>query len=319
MELHFSAMTIHVKCGFSFYDNLEVYYGYMKEKILTKYFIRKIRMLFITSLLLAVSASLSYAAFFSDSFETGDFTHRGNGVYWSDQTASNMTISSDRAHTGTYSAKFHYTATPIGGDSWSELRFNLGAKKTEIYLSYYIWFPSNFVVRNDPPTNNKFIMIWGDNYNDQAGFGMQFSYSSSGPMFQMTQPIVYDSLTDRMVPKCSGAWGDFGPNFTLGSSYFGKWTKIVIHSKIDSGVGDGALEIWVDDVRKISLTNFSIPGSPCFPGYYRNGYLMGWANSGYSEDTDIYIDDVVFSDTYIGLTDTPFHTPLPPTVKKIPQ
>ena len=37
-----------------------------------------------------------------------------------------------------------------------------------------------------------------------------------------------------------------------------------------------------------------------------------WANSGFNEDTDIYIDDVVFSTSYIGPGVPPESTPSKP-------
>ena len=66
--------------------------------------------------------------------------------------------------------------------------------------------------------------------------------------------------------------------------------------------------MWVDDSLRLSATNLSYEGASSFTGYFGEGYLFGAANSGYAEQTDFYIDDVVFSDTDPG-DETPTPTP----------
>ena len=71
--------------------------------------------------------------------------------------------------------------------------------------------------------------------------------------------------------------------------------------KLDSGSGDGILQLWIDGVSIINETDIVWIGAPCGVNEYLfNGYFMGWSNSGFNEDTDVYIDDVVFSTTRIG-------------------
>lgn len=267
--------------------------------------IKQSRIFFFASFLLSVSVSLSYAIFFSDSFESGDFTHTENGVTWGARNAGpgdTMTISSDRAHTGTYSAKFHFAGGAIGADAWSELQFNLGSRKREIYIQFYIWFPADYVVRMDMPNNDKLFYLWGEIYDDSVISGMEFERASTYPTFSMKTKITgYPAYL-----SCSGSAGVHGKPFTFDKSYLGRWVKFTFHDKLDSGAGDGEFQMWVDDVLKINNTNLSWVGAPCSPGYWLHGYLMGWANSGYDKPTDIYIDDVVFSDTYVGLLKVPY-------------
>jgi hypothetical protein len=59
--------------------------------------------------------------------------------------------------------------------------------------------------------------------------------------------------------------------------------------------------LWVDGQKVAGKNNINFRNdSDNNPGYFDTGYLLGWANSGFDENTVIYIDDVVFSDEYIG-------------------
>ena len=61
------------------------------------------------------------------------------------------------------------------------------------------------------------------------------------------------------------------------------------------------LQWWVNDKLVVDAHNLSWEGAPCGAStFLRNGYLMGWANSGFTDNTDVFIDDVVFSTTRIG-------------------
>ncbi len=268
-----------------------------------KCYIKLLSVLFVVSFLFAASASLSFAVLFSDSFESGDFSHTENGARWNginNHPNDYVVISTDRAHTGTRSAKFHYAAQSVGGDSWAELRFDIGSNRQEIYIRWYVFFPTNFTVRNDPPFNNKFILIWGNDYNnDKVMAGLEFDRQTDTSIsFATKSAKVYQGT--GWVRDCSGGIGDIGASWTMDSSYLGRWVEFQIHDKIDSGAGDGAFRMWIDGVLVKNAINLHWNGAPCSPGYIRNGYLMGWANSGYSNNTDIYIDDVVFSDSFIS-------------------
>lgn len=75
----------------------------------------------------------------------------------------------------------------------------------------------------------------------------------------------------------------------------GRWIKVLLHFKPDSGAGDGVFELAIDGKPVVSTKSFAQGGAPCSPGYFKQGYLLGWANSGFAKDTNVYIDDVTFS------------------------
>ena len=258
------------------------------------------------ALALSISASATSAgAFFSDGFESGDLSHTTNGAKWKSsnhQPGDSVTVSDEISYTGKYSLKFHYKGRPLGKDGWAEQRFYLGKKYTGLYVRFYIHFPLNFEIRNDPPANNKIIYVWGSSYGNPSDYKQSQEVESSG--FLPKSRKVYVSGNDWNL-DCSGGTGTISNIQGIGFWPFsnlslGKWLCFEYHFKLDSGVSDGAMEFWVDGEKKYGKTNLSWIGAPCSPGYFLNGYLMGWANSGYSNDTDIYIDNVVFSTTYIG-------------------
>ncbi|MBU1389736.1 MAG: hypothetical protein KKE62_16130 [Proteobacteria bacterium] len=240
---------------------------------------------------------------FSDSLESGDFTHVDplSGAAWGDSAYT--TVSTDNPRTGAYSIKFRFVGNEdLNADAWSEKRFKISdAPQTEIYIRYYIWFPESYTIRATPSTENtKFIYIWGDSYADdmnkigmelqgdmRAGFTAKQNYEGG------VQLGCYNAYTAEFNPG--------GVKWTLTQEDKGKWLCFEVRYKIDSGAGDGALQFWVDGELKISGENLSWLGAPCGVNkFLRNGYLMGWSNSGFDQDTAVYIDDVVFSTNYIG-------------------
>jgi hypothetical protein len=255
--------------------------------------------------LLLVFGNAAHAGiFFSDDLESGDFSHRENGAQWSGSNSGSgdsVSISSERAHSGSKSIRFHFAAGSSGDDAYAEQRFHLGRNMKDVYIRYYIYFPTNYEHRYVKPSNNKMIRLWGDGYDDRVKVGASaFSGSIS--------KIKAEARTGGPWPyelMCSGGmdplpnWMNMG-QWILTSSMLGKWHCFEWHFKVDTGSGNGAIEFWVNGEKQFGLNQLSWDGAPCSPGYFKNGYLMGWANSGFDNDTDIYIDDVAFSDSYIG-------------------
>ena len=236
--------------------------------------------------------------FFSDGFESGDFSYTDptSGADWGDTTS--VTVSTDSVRTGSYSAKFTYWGdVDLGEDAWSELRFFLGSELTEVYVSFYILFPSDFVIRDTPSTDNtKLTYIWGDSYADDK--------NKIGIEFEEELKFLLKARKLDGFPSCSDS-SSTGYISTAGlydfTSKRGDWMNIEYRYKLDSGSGDGAVQMWVDGVLALDDDPLAWDGAPCgLNEFLQHGYLMGWSNSGFDEDTYVYIDDVVFSTTRIG-------------------
>ncbi len=252
--------------------------------------------------------SLAHGAggtFFSDSFESGDINHVDpvSGARWDapDHNSECYVIpSTEIAHTGSHSLKFFFKGNPdLNADAFAEQYFNLGQPQTDVYLRYYVFFPSNFTVRypGSLSSNNKIFRLWGNTYADPMQVGMSIRHEGPRNMFFESQTGDYPYL-----PNCGGnVDGVRGQtDFILTPDYLGKWTSFEFHVKRDSGSGDGFFQMWVDGVLKKDQHDITFIGAPCSPGYWLHGYLFGAANSGYDQDTSVYIDDVVFSNSYIG-------------------
>lgn len=239
--------------------------------------------------------------FFEDGFEKGDLTHidSTSGAKW---TSSNRTkVTSEMSHSGLFALKFTFIGNPdVTVDATAEQRFYLGTPKKEIYIRFYIYYPSNYTIRTDttPGTENtKLLYLWASDYTADMGkvgveyeTDMKFGFKAKGTGYPL-------------VPSCSGATGYISElrKSTLSiNDIKGRWVAVEIHHKVDSGDGDGVFQLWIDDTLQIDAKQLSWIGGPCSPGYLLNGYLMGWSNSGFTQDTFVYIDDVAFSDNYIG-------------------
>lgn len=272
--------------------------------------------------LMSVWVQASFAGvFFDDGFESGDLSYRDpvSGAGWSSSNYSSgdsVSVSSSMSHSGSHSLKFFFKGdASLADDAWAEQRFTLGSPRDEVFMRYYIYFPSNYVIRNDPngPENTKIFRLWGDLYSPSEPIKVGMSIGSSENLF-------FEAKTGGPWPYQLNCAGTVDPvpdqtTWILTGEYLGKWTSFEFHIKKDSGSGDGIFQMYVDGVLVKDQQNLSWEGAPCAPGYFLNGYLMGWSNSGFSQDTTVYIDDVVFSDSYIGTTEagvSPAVRPQPP-------
>jgi hypothetical protein len=60
---------------------------------------------------------------------------------------------------------------------------------------------------------------------------------------------------------------------------------------------DGRMQMWVNDTKMVdyNVGRFHNFNPNVLDATLRNGYLLGWANSGFSENTVFYVDDVKFT------------------------
>jgi hypothetical protein len=257
-------------------------------------------------LIISINGVAHGETFFKDSFESGNLNYIDpkSNAKWngnSFESGDSIAVTSEKSRTGSKSLKFFFKGnSSLDDDASAEQRFNLGSNKNEVFIRYYIYFPSNYNIRTaNGPSNNKWLRLWGDDYNNPIKVGMSID-SAMKPFFE-GNIINWDGTYG-----CSGATGaglnqeSYKLNFTLNESYKERWVCFEFHIKRDSGIGDGILRMYVDGVLVNDNKNISWQGAPCSPGYFLNGYLMGWSNSGFNQDTAVYIDDVVFSTTYIG-------------------
>ena len=74
----------------------------------------------------------------------------------------------------------------------------------------------------------------------------------------------------------------------------GKWMSIKIYANAPTDKHPGTIRIYKNKYVLLDDTNIAnvLPGTQG----WRYGYLLGWANSGFREDTAIYMDNVRISE-----------------------
>jgi hypothetical protein len=227
---------------------------------------------------LVVRTQPGAGAFFTDGFESGDLSRTENGASWVNWFP-NTTVKNTRPKTGTYSLEFYYPANTY----IQEARCGFGSQKTDLWIKYDFWMPSNYVHTDTEGGNNKFIAV----YNDNDSFYMNFS--------------LYKGITAGVAARVNlhyyinGAEGvPVGVQNMFTTSDLGQWHRLVCHFKPDTGIDNGVAQLWKNGTPIINLTN--VPSRTAVASRHMTGsYLMGWANSKYAVDTRFYIDDIVYS------------------------
>jgi hypothetical protein len=76
----------------------------------------------------------------------------------------------------------------------------------------------------------------------------------------------------------------------------GRWTQVRVHFRYVTQ-GGALMEVWRDGAK---VLEFRPAQKLASPAYWNAGYLLGYDNSGFDAETDIYIDDVKFFDADPG-------------------
>lgn len=243
-----------------------------------------------------LGTSIAHANIISeDNFEQGNWAS-----LWGSKTG--VSITSNVAKDGTYSAKFVYPAKADGGDGWSELRFDLGGNYKELTIQFDLYIPANYEHRNSTgPDNNKFFRLWhtsGGYSTDDEKIGASLKPSSSSTGSGMVMEWR-DTANEGVGVQ------DSASNFIVPNDY-GKWTKFVIYVKSPTDSTPAVMRFYKNGTL-FTQTTAAINYIPGTQGY-RYGYLLGWSNSGFNQETVFYMDNVKFYDA-----DIMSNLPMPPT------
>lgn len=257
------------------------------------------------------------ADLFVDSFESGDMSAtNADGFSWgSNNRTSVVTMDpgpvavwnngpidnagSDgtdwTAYDERHSLRFRYPA----GEFWSEQRFDIGQAQPELWIRYWLRVPTNFRHGDTSPTNNKFFALWMDDYSQHG----------DGPTIVWNFWRDGDTDNSRFTFSVSETGGPGGghhsdyPEFIRSPEDQGRWMQVVLYAKMstDAQSMDGEARIYrrwedEDDLTLIGETtgkNFSAPADG--PNGWKGGYIMGWSNPAYDEDTEWLLDKLELS------------------------
>lgn len=184
--------------------------------------------------------------------------------------------------------------TPEAGNSWAEQRFEFPIKATQIEISYDLFIPSNYY---RAPKNHKNIVFWSGEYGMvQANIGVS---SESWPEEAGGRPSIYVGVDGKNYGHSNIKGGD-----VLMPNHQGAWQRVQVYLELATQPGDyGRFEIYRNQHVVVSSNHPNIePSWGQVPtseqivystrgNYIDQGYLLGWANGGFSEDTVFCIDN----------------------------
>ncbi len=201
------------------------------------------------------------------------------------------------AYRGDNSLRFRYPK----GKNWAEQRFYLGKSYPELWISYWIRVPVNF--SRGPGTNNKWFKIWmGDNslYDDMRISEYIARDWPGTPSVNIDVDLVYQNGLGQQ--HSAGSYQNF-----VTPSDAGRWMHNIYYMKASSGGGvkDGRVawyRKWEDESDYTTIADSGgiemiISPTSRDAGYdgFNTGYILGWVNAPYTQDTEWLLDDFVIS------------------------
>jgi hypothetical protein len=257
--------------------------------------------------LMAGSATMGAAvgpiAFFTDGFESGDTTHSENGAFWHTPNSGSdddVSVVAGRGNPGK-ALQFTFTAEPdLALYGFAEARFNLGADYTELTIAFDLYIPSGaegwgsaaYAHRDSTSSdNNKFFRLWpstGDTDREEVGASLFLNsvpdgYSAIRNEWNVPQPAASD-MTGRGQAKAS----------FISAADLGTWIAVKLYCKAATATTNGTLRIYKNGTLLIDNSETVANYSAASPHSWRYGYLLGFANSGFTDTTMLQIDNVRF-------------------------
>jgi hypothetical protein len=234
------------------------------------------------------------AVLFQDGFDTGVRAEPVGGAGWRRSGAGSLAPSAGRG--GGHALEFRWPATPAGvsgnNPPLQEERFQV-PRVREAWFEWWVLLPKNWNHRREDPLgttdNNKFFALWADQYatNGHAQLVLEFNAdaehygqtSAVKSVFRNEQGIVENDRAFRKAP-------------IIVPEQIGVWTRYRVHVRLSSGPGkkDGTARLWRDNTLVWDTGNFEW-WQEGGTNHFANGYLFGAQNSGYDQETTVYLDD----------------------------
>ena len=239
---------------------------------------------------------------FYDDFSSMDLKKSMNGIFWSSSNAGSgdklPVITRECLYRGKPSLKFTFGGGPLTDAAWCEQRLKL-PNLAEFWMQFYRYYPNGIESPSLGPKwvhrkgiigeNNKFVVFWSGPYQ---GYGTTIgisTWANSG------RDVFYPTIGSNQGLEA----GQHGlPSVApQDDSTLGRWVKINIHCKTATAMNnDGILQMWEDDVIKMDNKALPIYPKDGLLNAFTEGYLMGYANSGFDQTTYCYWADVKISD-----------------------
>lgn len=236
-----------------------------------------------------VTPSTGADPYFSDSFSTGDLSKTTGGFSWR-PVAGDVQVTTANPRTGTHSVALTFGPDQSGAYDEAQLSFALrepgDTSLTAFWLEWYLFVPQNFALRADGANyNNKLLAVYAENYSSASDIQWVGEYGRD----------TDDEATMRAVCMTGAGCVANGvaPAPVFDASHKGTWVRM--RGYFEAGLGNGVTKIWRDDTLVWSVENYDHHAEGG-NNFWRKGYFLGTANTGFTEATTFYIDDVLVYD-----------------------
>jgi len=253
------------------------------------------------------------AIFFQDGFESGNMSATNpDGFKWANNNGTYVATAEKKVwyngpadqpakegedwkpKSGKHSFLFVYKP---GKDHWTEQRFRLGKAQRDLWIRYWLRVPTNFSHGTRRPTNNKLFALWMDGYS-QKGDGPTIAWEFWNDGKNGSKLAVHFSEGGH---RSCGGHKQHKPFVSLADR--GRWMEMVLHVKAATSrtSKDGVIQTWrrwdgekaFTKLHEILDANIAAP--PGGPDGWERGYVMGWSNPNYDEETVWQVDDFTLS------------------------
>jgi len=242
------------------------------------------------------SAGLIHSETFTDMIIATD---TGKGFSWMNGTNTDI-VKDPLSSTDNDVLSFFFGGDPdLTDDAMAEQRFKLGAVYKTLWIKYRLFIPLNYYHRDAISSDNAkgYVMLWSGPYQGQNNqVATSWWPLEDGSTYMGTKwkdngkPYSQHFFTDsRGVsrPKAIDLENDLG-----------KWQDFVIGFRIaDIGQSNGAIQVWKNGALMHSHIDIANWGADESLNGIESGYLLGWANAGFNEDTTLLIDDFMVGET----------------------
>lgn len=243
------------------------------------------------------------SGFLSQNFESGSL-----GASWgqSADVGHGVTVESGAGViAGTYSCRLRFPSGQVQG--LAELQFDLEDDRPggvdDLWMYFKLRVPAGYSHVAGIGSNNK-LMKWGSHHDGGSSPGINLLWEfwptvdggvgSSELAFHWTIPDVNVGSHEQLTRV-------FGP------AEAGTVQEFIMRAKTASAfeVDDGIIQTWHKPAGAGSYTKIhEYLTAPLYPTptvptqtTWVGGYLLGASNSGYVDQTDFFLDDIVFSET----------------------
>jgi hypothetical protein len=227
------------------------------------------------------------AVIFTDNFDTGNTAGPQNGASWQAPT-STVSVSNAVSSSPSYSLQFTYAGVASGEDGMAQATMTL-PQRSQYWFQYKLYIPANYYHRTDTgPNNNKFLAVYAAPYQT-PGFQINLSTEPDGSGGSNLEIHYYNNGHEQSPIPVTTSF--------ISNADKGKWMQLLVQVKVpsSSGSNDGIVNVWKNGQQVANVTNLASWGSTS--NYISEAYFLGWADSGFTNTTLLYIDDLTVADT----------------------